>query len=42
LRLNPKYDYIKKTWDAHKLAIEKFGSYPHHCAVLGLKNREEE
>jgi len=42
LRLHPKYDYIKKTWDAHRLAIEKFGSYPHRCAVLGLKTTEEE
>jgi uncharacterized protein (DUF924 family) len=42
LRLHPKYDYIKKTWDDHKLAIEKFGFYPHCCAVLSLKNTEEE
>ena len=42
LRLHPNYDYIKKTWDNHKLAIEKFGRYPHRCAVLGLKNSEEE
>ena len=42
LGLHPNYDYIKKSWDDHKLVIKKFGRYPHRCAVLGLKTSEEE
>ncbi|MDG2475243.1 MAG: DUF924 domain-containing protein [Paracoccaceae bacterium] len=39
---HPNYDFISKSWHDHKLAIEKFGRYPHRCGVFGLKNTKEE
>jgi uncharacterized protein (DUF924 family) len=39
---HPRYGTIEKSWDDHRLVIEKFGRYPHRCKLKGLELTEDE
>lgn len=42
LHRHPMYKEIKQSWDAHSVAIEKFGRYPHRNKILGRESTLQE
>ena len=42
LNHHPRYNVIVSTWDDHRVAIEKFGRYPHRNKVRGLVSNDSE
>ena len=42
LSRHPRYKKIKKTWDDHRVPIERFGRYPHRNNALGRESTAEE
>ena len=42
LKEHPEYPKIKKAWNDHSVAIEKFGRYPHRNKILNRKSTSME